>query len=77
MTLAMAFVPPTRPPAAGLSPRERECLRLYEKEWCWKTVAVLLGISPRTARQHGDSARRKLGARTIGEAISIVNRRRM
>ncbi len=65
----------SRPPgAAGLSRRERQVLEAYAVYWSWKAVGAVLGISVPTAKQYGDSARRKLGCERIGQAILLVRR---
>jgi DNA-binding CsgD family transcriptional regulator len=56
------------PPLPVLSTREGKCLG-----WCsagktnWE-IAQILGVSERTAKKHVESAMRKLGAKTRGQA---------
>lgn len=54
-----------------LSPRELEVISLTSKGKTQKEVARLLSISPKTAANHSEAARRKLAAGTITEAVRI------
>lgn len=67
---------PLAPAVRGeLTVREREVIDTYAEVWSFKGVAERLGISVFTVRQHADSARRKLGAATIGQAVVFTNER--
>jgi DNA-binding CsgD family transcriptional regulator len=48
--------------------RERQCLTLAARGKTFGDIAVMLGISPRTVKDHINSAKRKLGARSAREA---------
>lgn len=66
------FPPSTSPTGlvAGLSPRERDILQRMATGATNRTIAIDLGLSPNTVKQHGSSAFRKLGARNRAEAVS-------
>ena len=48
--------------------RERQCLTLSAKGKAFGDIGVVLGISPRTVKDHINSAKRKLGTRSAREA---------
>lgn len=54
-----------------LTPRELEVLSLTSKGKTQKEVARLLSISPKTAANHSEAARRKLAAGSITEAVRL------
>jgi DNA-binding CsgD family transcriptional regulator len=60
--------------SGGLTPREREALRLVAIGATTPQVAEELGISPETVRTHVRNAMNKLGARTRAQAIAIAMR---
>lgn len=68
-------VPPERPDAAGLSPREREVLRLMVDGASNDEIAAALNVSRRTAAQHVGSILGKLGASNRTAATMIAMRR--
>jgi non-specific serine/threonine protein kinase len=64
-----------RAPAApfGLTPREREVLRLLEGRTS-REIGTILSISPRTVERHVDTILHKLGVRTRSEATAFAVR---
>ena len=62
------------PRSGDLTRRELQVLREYGTFCSWKAVGKVLGISPRTARHHGDEARRKLGGVPLFAAIRYAER---
>ncbi len=52
-----------------LSPRQLDCLTLLSTGLTIGEVALRLNISPRTAEQHLEDARMRLGVRTKMEAV--------
>lgn len=66
---------PGRPAAAGLTPREREVLRLMGAGLDTRTVARRLGISVHTCRGHTRSVLAKLDAHSQLEAVAVAARR--
>ena len=68
-------VPPERPDATGLSPREREVLRLMVDGASNDEIATALNVSRRTAAQHVGSILGKLGASNRTAATMIAMRR--
>lgn len=54
-----------------LTPRELEVLSLTSQGRTQKEVARLLEISPKTAANHSEAARRKMSASTVTEAVRI------
>lgn len=63
--------PPPEPPAARLSPREREVLELLARGLDSKSVARRLALSYATVRNHVQHVLTKLEAHSIQEAISL------
>jgi non-specific serine/threonine protein kinase len=68
-------VTPERPDATGLSPREREVLRLLVDGASNDEIAAALNVSRRTAAQHVGSILGKLGASNRTAATTIALRR--
>lgn len=62
--------------AAGLTPRQAECLALYTEGLTYAGVAFRLGVSVATIKTHMQSARDTLGATTTTEMLAIVAYRR-
>jgi DNA-binding CsgD family transcriptional regulator len=54
----------------NVTPRELECLRLTAEGKDWMDIALILDISPHTARDHLKSARFKLDCASSAQAIS-------
>ncbi len=65
---------PSPKPSATLTRRERECLELVALGLRDKGVAKRLGIMPRTAHNHIERAKRKLGASNRVQAVQIWRR---
>jgi len=65
------------PPAAGLTPRELEVLRLIAAGMSNARIASELFISPKTASVHASNIMSKLGASTRGEAAAAAHRLRL
>jgi DNA-binding NarL/FixJ family response regulator len=59
----------------GLSPREREVLRLVGEGQSNKQIAVALGITERTAKFHVRQIMTKLGAENRAQAVALAARR--
>jgi DNA-binding CsgD family transcriptional regulator len=59
----------------GLSPREREMLRLLAGGLKGPEIASQLFLSPETVKSHIRSAMAKLGARTRTQAVVLAVRR--
>lgn len=61
--VARALLPSAEPidPAAGLSPRELDCLRLVSQGMANKQIATRLGISERTVKGHLGRVFREIG----------------
>jgi LuxR family transcriptional regulator, quorum-sensing system regulator BjaR1 len=59
-------------PPVGLTKREIDALRLIARGATDRDVARKLGISPSTAHEHCETAKRKLKASTRAEAIAIA-----
>jgi predicted ATPase/DNA-binding CsgD family transcriptional regulator len=59
----------TRVTAVGLTPREREVLRLVDRGWTDRQIADALFISRKTASNHMASILSKLGAQTRQDAV--------
>ncbi len=64
----------TRANAAELTPREVEVLALVAEGLRNAEIAERLFLSPRTVDHHVSGIRRKLGARTRGEAVAAAGR---
>lgn len=65
---------PARDPASGLTPRQREILRLLVAGRSAKEIARLLDISHRTVEYHKYQAMEALGVTTNAELIGIALR---
>ncbi len=65
---------PERDPASGLTPRQREILRLLVAGHSAKQIARLLDISHRTVEYHKYQAMQALGVGTNAELIQIALR---
>ncbi len=59
-------------PIAGLSPREREVLRLVARGLTDVDLAERLGIGAATARSYMQSVRKKLGVRSRSQAVALA-----
>ncbi|MBS0592836.1 MAG: response regulator transcription factor [Proteobacteria bacterium] len=68
---------PARDPASGLTPRQREILRLLVDGRSAKEIARLLDISHRTVEYHKYQAMETLGVKTNAELIGIALRLRL
>jgi DNA-binding NarL/FixJ family response regulator len=65
---------PERDPASGLTPRQREILRLLVDGRSAKEIARLLDISHRTVEYHKYQTMEALGVRTNAELIQLAVR---
>jgi len=65
---------PERDPASGLTPRQREILRLLVGGRSAKEIARLLDISHRTVEYHKYQAMEALGVKTNAELIQLALR---
>lgn len=63
-----------RPGPVELAPRERQVLALLGAGRAYGAIAKELGIAARTARSHGESARRKLRVRCSAGAVGAAIR---
>jgi len=63
--------------ADGLTPREREVIRLISEGLSNKQIAQRLGIAERTAKFHVRQIMSKLGADNRAQAVALATRRRM
>ena len=61
----------------GLSPREREVLRLLADGGSYGEIGAALFLAPDTVRAHAQRAMTKLGARTRTQAIAVAVRERL
>lgn len=61
-----------QPPA--LTPRERQCLTLLAKGLRVDAIAKAFGTDPKTVEKQIASARAKLGATTVTQAVAIAIR---
>ena len=68
---------PDRDPASGLTPRQREILRLLADGRSAKEIARLLDISHRTVEYHKYQAMEALGVKTSAELIQLALRLRI
>jgi DNA-binding CsgD family transcriptional regulator len=59
-------------PPLGLTKREIDCLRLIARGSTDRMVGKKLGISPSTAHEHFETAKKKLKASTRAEAIALA-----
>ena len=57
---------------ASLSPRERQVLLLVAEGDTTKGIAFELGLSVRTIEVHRERAVRRLGVRTMAEAVRLI-----
>jgi DNA-binding CsgD family transcriptional regulator len=62
------------PPPGGLSPREREVLRLLAAGESNRQIARRLGLSPHTVERHVANLYRKIGARGRADATAYALR---
>ena len=60
--------------ASRLSGRERDVLARFAQGLRPDRIADRMGLSKRTVDMHAANARRKLGARTIAEAVALAVR---
>ena len=61
--------------SSALSPREKEIVMLICQEMSYKAIALHLGISKNTVRQHVAKARSKYNVCTnVGLALAFVTR---
>ena len=65
---------PDRDPASGLTPRQREILKLLADGYSAKEIARLLDISHRTVEYHKYQAMDALGVKTNAELIQLALR---
>ena len=72
--LGSAAQRPERDPASGLTPRQREILRLLVDGRSAKEIARLLDISHRTVEYHKYQAMETLGVTTNAELIQLALR---
>lgn len=63
--------------ADGLTPREREVIRLVGEGLSNKQIAQRLGIAERTAKFHVRQIMSKLGADNRAQAVALATRRRL
>jgi DNA-binding NarL/FixJ family response regulator len=61
----------------GLTPREREVIRLVSEGLSNKQIAQRLGIAERTAKFHVRQIMAKLGADNRAQAVALATRRRL
>jgi pimeloyl-ACP methyl ester carboxylesterase/DNA-binding CsgD family transcriptional regulator len=64
----------SEPPPGGLSPREREVLRLLAAGESNRQIARRLGLSPHTVERHVANLYRKIGARGRADATAYALR---
>ncbi|MDR3511694.1 MAG: LuxR family transcriptional regulator [Caulobacteraceae bacterium] len=57
---------------AGLTARERECLKLVARGLSDRRMAEALGIAASTAHEHVENAKRKLKTRSRAETIAVA-----
>jgi len=76
---AAAVAAAVRNPRAsdGLTPREREVVRLVGDGLSNKQIASTLGITERTAKFHVRQIMSKLGAENRAQAVALATRRRL
>jgi len=67
----------TLPPAAVLAPREAECLLWTARGKDAKAIAAILDLSEYTVRSYLRTARRKLGCRTLSQAVAKAVQQRV
>lgn len=61
-------------PPLALTPRERQCLILLAKGLRVDAIAEAFGTYPKTVEKQIASARAKLGATTVPQAVAIAIR---
>ncbi len=71
MVRRLAEAPVAAPMAAALTPRELELLRHLALGTSTRTIAEAMGISAETVRTHVQAVRRKLGAQSKLQAVTI------
>jgi LuxR family quorum-sensing system transcriptional regulator CciR len=64
--------PPPRNAAPGLTPRQLDCVVLYARGKSDSVIADLLGISPKTANEHIETAKRRYGVATRQQLLTRV-----
>jgi DNA-binding NarL/FixJ family response regulator len=69
--------PTTEAPAADLTPREREVLKLLAEGKSSKEAAAVLGISPRTVDAHRATIMHKLNLHSLSELIHFAIRNKI
>ncbi len=72
--LALRSVAPSEDPAAQLSPREFEVLRLLVEGMALRDIARQLGLTPKTVANHQSILRQKLGAETALQLLQAAAR---
>jgi DNA-binding NarL/FixJ family response regulator len=72
--LALRSVAPLQDPAAQLSPREFEVLRLLAAGTPLRDIARQLGLTPKTVANHQSILRQKLGAETALQLLHVATR---
>lgn len=77
MARRLGAEPVEEPFAAPLTPREHEVLRCLGEGRATRAIAADLAMSPETVRTHIQAIRRKLGAHSKLEAVTIALRRRL
>ncbi|MFJ2187356.1 helix-turn-helix transcriptional regulator [Kitasatospora sp. NPDC087861] len=70
-------VPPPAGESFGLTPRERDVLRLLARGWTNRQIAEELYISPKTASVHVSNILGKLAVTGRGEAAALAHRLRL
>jgi len=60
-----------------LTRRQAEVLGLLARGLTFLEVAVLLGLSVQTVKDHGKHARKRLGARNTAHAVAVALHRRL
>lgn len=72
MPLSVFLTRATSPPAAELTPRQREVLQLLAEGRLMKEVADLTGMSPRTVAFHKYSIMSRLGVKSSAELVQYA-----
>lgn len=67
----LSELPPPRPLAPRISPRQAEILGLMAEGGTSKTIGAKLGITPRTVDSHVRTIILKLGAASRTHAVSL------
>lgn len=62
---------------SALTPAEKRLVEVYaaNREKSFSQIAAMLGISPKSVAQQGKLIREKTGAKTLGEAVEVINGR--